>query len=77
MAPGPNVIKLFTSVIYECFTWVGSRLDWKGLPDTNTSLLQKFVNYGQKRFYHIGPGLKPEPEEKHGDSEFIQTAEDS
>jgi hypothetical protein len=31
------------------------RLGWKILPETNTSLLQKFVNYGNKKFYNIGP----------------------
>jgi len=29
-------------------------LDWKGFPRTNTSLLQKSVNYGCKKFYSIG-----------------------
>jgi len=33
------------------------RLDWKGLPWTKTSILRKSVNYGQKRFYNIGPRL--------------------
>jgi hypothetical protein len=32
------------------------RQGWKGLPGTNTSFLQKSVNYGQKKFYNIGPG---------------------
>ncbi len=31
------------------------RLDRKGLPGTNTSLLRNFVNYGCKKFYNIGP----------------------
>ncbi len=29
----------------------------KGQPGTNTSFLQKFVNYGRKKFYMIGPRL--------------------
>ena len=34
------------------------RLDWKGFVGTNTSsLLQKIVNYGSKKFYITGPGL--------------------
>jgi hypothetical protein len=33
-----------------------SRLDWNGLPGTNTSLSQKFVNYGQKSFITLVPG---------------------
>jgi hypothetical protein len=33
-----------------------NRLDWKGLPEEkHPSLLRKFVNYGQKKFYNIGP----------------------
>jgi hypothetical protein len=31
------------------------RLGWKGLPEKNTSLLQKSINYGCKTFYSIGP----------------------
>jgi len=31
------------------------RLGWKSLPETHSSLLLKFVNYGQKKFYNIGP----------------------
>ncbi len=32
------------------------RLGWKGLPGTNISLLQTFVNYGHKKFYNNGLG---------------------
>ncbi len=33
-------------------------IGWKGLPRTNTlALLRKFVNYGHKTFYRIGPWL--------------------
>ncbi len=32
------------------------RICFKSLPGTNTSLLQKFVNYGQKSFITLGPG---------------------
>jgi hypothetical protein len=31
------------------------KLGWKGLPGTSTSLLQKSVNYGCKKFYSTGP----------------------
>ncbi len=30
-------------------------LGWKSLPGTNTSTLQKLVNYGQKSFITLGP----------------------
>jgi hypothetical protein len=30
-------------------------LGWKGLLGTNTSLLQKSVNYGRNTFYSTGP----------------------
>ncbi len=33
------------------------RLDWKGFPGTNTSLLRKFVNYRQKSFITLSPGV--------------------
>jgi len=37
-----------------------NRLGWKGLPGKNTSLLQKSVNYGNKKFYSTGPAyVKP------------------
>jgi hypothetical protein len=32
-------------------------LDWKGLPWTNTGLLQTFVNCSYKKFYEIGTCL--------------------
>jgi hypothetical protein len=32
-----------------------TRLGWKGLPGTNTSLLRKSVNYGRNKFYSTGP----------------------
>jgi hypothetical protein len=41
--------------------WVGSchtpsiRLGWKGLPETNTSLLRKCLNYCRKKVYSAGP----------------------
>jgi hypothetical protein len=41
------------------------RLGWKSLPGTNASLLQKFVNHGQKEFYNIGPKLERLAKEKH------------
>jgi hypothetical protein len=29
---------------------------WKGLPKTNTlAYFQKFITYGRKKFYNIGP----------------------
>ena len=31
-----------------------NRLSCKGLPGTNTSSLRAFLNYGCKKFYHIG-----------------------
>jgi hypothetical protein len=35
------------------------RVGWKSLPGTkHSSLLQKFVNYGRKKFYNIVPGQK-------------------
>jgi hypothetical protein len=39
------------------------RQGWKSLPGTNT-LLQKSVNYGQKKFYNIGPRRKIDTDEK-------------
>jgi len=37
------------------------RLGWKGLSGTNTlAYLEKFVNYGRKKYYNIGP--RPEVE---------------
>ncbi len=33
------------------------RLDWKGLPGTNTNTLQTFVNFGRKSFIALGPGV--------------------
>ncbi len=32
-----------------------TRLGWKGLPGTNTSLLQKSINYDHNKFYDTGP----------------------
>jgi hypothetical protein len=32
------------------------RLGWINLTGTNTSLLQKFLNYGQKSFITLAPG---------------------
>jgi hypothetical protein len=29
---------------------------WKGLPRVITNLMLKFVTYGHKKFYNIGPG---------------------
>jgi hypothetical protein len=35
---------------------VFARLSWKSLPRTkHSSLLQRLVNYGEKKFYNIGP----------------------
>jgi hypothetical protein len=34
------------------------RQGWKGLPGTNTSLLQKSVNYGCKKFMTLGSDRK-------------------
>jgi hypothetical protein len=57
LTPGTNIIKLFTDVIYE-FLYLASvyltRID-KLARDKHSSLLQKFVNYGRKTFYNIGP----------------------
>ncbi len=33
--------------------------------DKHYSLLQKFVNYGRKRFYNIGPNVKRLARDKH------------
>jgi hypothetical protein len=54
---GANPVKLFTAVIYEfsyivvCYT----RLE-RFTKDKHSSLVQKFVNYGRKKFYNIGLG---------------------
>jgi hypothetical protein len=32
------------------------RLDWSGLPGTNTNLSRTFVKYGQISFITLGPG---------------------
>jgi hypothetical protein len=38
------------------------KLNWEGMTETNTlSLLQKFVNYGEKKFYDIGPRWQQGP----------------
>ncbi len=53
--PGVNVTKLFINVIYEYnnkLVYVSDKIFKHSL--TNTSILQKFVNYGQKKFYNIG-----------------------
>ncbi len=31
------------------------RLGWKGLPETNTLLLRKSINYGRNKFYYTDP----------------------
>ena len=33
------------------------RIGWKSLPGTNTSLVLKFINYGQKSFITLAPGV--------------------
>ncbi len=33
------------------------RQGWNSLQETHSSLLQKYVNYGQIKFYNIGPRL--------------------
>jgi hypothetical protein len=53
LPPGTNFIKLYWAVIYE-FSYKECLLDQAG--KTNTSLLQKIVNYGQKMFYNKGRG---------------------
>ncbi len=44
-----------------CFTWVGSCHTCKHYTilerDEHSSLLQKFVTYGRKKFYNNAPGL--------------------
>jgi hypothetical protein len=35
---------------------VSDRLGWKSLPWTNTRILRKLINYGQKSFITLGPG---------------------
>jgi hypothetical protein len=57
LTPETNVIKLFTVVIYEFLYLAGvclTRID-KLARDKHSSLLQKFLNYGRKKFYNIGP----------------------
>ncbi len=51
--------KTFLSVIYKQSYKAGEigRIGTKSLPGTNTSLLQKPVNYGQKGLITLGPGL--------------------
>ncbi len=55
--PRSNIIKLFTNVIYEFSrARVFVRIGWKKLTrDKHSSLIRKFVNYGQEKFYNIGP----------------------
>ncbi len=57
LTPGPNVIKLSLPVIYGCSylarVFVPGKLFQPSL--TNTNFLQKFVNYGRKKLYNIGP----------------------
>jgi hypothetical protein len=56
--PGANVIKLFVSVIYEFFVISWSVCPWQAFQawsNKHSSLVQKLVNYGHKKFYNIGP----------------------
>ncbi len=51
-----------------CTKSVFVRTGLKSLPGTNTSLSQKLVNYGRKKFCIIGPGLTtapPVPKPRH------------
>jgi hypothetical protein len=58
LAPGPNVIKLFTDAIYK-FSYLARvfvRLSGKGCQgQTHESLFCKFVNYKQKSFISLAP----------------------
>jgi hypothetical protein len=54
----------------RCFIWLSSSLAYKQqtrlerlFTDKHASLLRKFVNYGQKKFYNIGPRVSSADEE--------------
>ncbi len=57
---GVEVIKLFTAIIYEFFKKVEcfSLVSFLQSSLTNTNLVRKSVNHGQKRFYNIDPGVE-------------------
>ncbi len=59
MGAGVNVIKLFTVVIYKfSYPRVFVRIGWKSLSgDDHSDVLRKFVNYGQKSFITLAPGV--------------------
>ncbi len=61
-APVANVIKLFTAVIYE-FSKEASVCPWKGFPyysNKHSSFVRKFINYRQKSFITLAPGVSVE-----------------
>jgi hypothetical protein len=60
LTPVPNIIKLFTAVIKDDCNKLKCLLDQleKLAKDKCFSLLQKFVNYGQKSFISLGRGKK-------------------
>ncbi len=56
---GANVKKLLTSVNYE-FLRLASICPWqalRALSNKHSSLVRKLVNYGQKSFITLGPGV--------------------
>jgi hypothetical protein len=57
--PGANVIKLHLPVMTDFSTkpeCLKTRLE-KLARDKHSDSLQKFINYGQKKFYKIGPNV--------------------
>ncbi len=52
--PGPNVIKLFTSVIYDCYNKLECLFLASLARDKHSGLLLTFVNCGCKKSYNIG-----------------------
>ncbi len=58
MRPSPNVIKPFTSVIYEIFI-LSYNVRWARLEKLawgkRFSLVRKLINYGGKKFCNVGP----------------------
>jgi hypothetical protein len=41
-----------------------NRLGWKGFPGAKSVFLRKFVTYGRKKFYRIGPRMKSQKEKR-------------
>ncbi len=64
--PGPNVIKLFVRYL-QIFVLSSSVCPWQAYPSLSikhSSLVQKFVSYGQRLFYNIGPKIKATDNDK-------------